>query len=132
MIDLSALHALAPTALGTFAAKPTSIEGEQQETSLSRRTSTDKRVAIGGGECTVGRFTADRSKASEFCHLISGRIEMTHADGWAMRSTCRSDGPANRGCWSRCASSTSSPRVETPGRQGGARPASRPPGGFQK
>ncbi len=138
MIDISALHALAHTALGTFAAKPTSIEGEQQETSLSRWTSPDKRVAIGGWECTVGRFTADRSKASEFCHLISGRIEMTHADGSKVRLwlgdaiNLRSDGPANGGCWSRRASSTSSPRVETPGRQGRARPASRPPGGFQK
>ena len=38
-------------------------------------------LEIGIWECTPGRFTADRTKASEFCHLISGRIEMTHADG---------------------------------------------------
>ena len=42
-------------------------------------------MATGGWECTVGRFTADRSKASEFCHLISGRIGMTHADGSKVR-----------------------------------------------
>jgi uncharacterized cupin superfamily protein len=81
MIDLSAFHALAHLPLGPFAAKPTSVEGDQQEASLALWTSADKRITIGIWECTVGRFTADRSKASEFCHMISGRIEMTHADG---------------------------------------------------
>jgi len=81
MIDLSAFHALAGTPLGPFAAKPTSLEGAQQEASRVLWASSDERVSIGIWECTPGRFTADRSKASEFCHLISGRIEMTHADG---------------------------------------------------
>jgi uncharacterized cupin superfamily protein len=81
MIDLSAFHALAHAPLGTFGAKPTSIEGNQQEASRLLWTSADEGISIGIWECTPGRFTADRSKASEFCHLISGRIEMTHADG---------------------------------------------------
>lgn len=81
MIDLSAFHALADAALGPFAAKPTSIEGDQQEASRVLWASPDGRVSIGIWECSPGRFTADRSKASEFCHLISGRVEMTHADG---------------------------------------------------
>lgn len=85
MIDLCAFEALAHTKLGPFAAKPTSIEGDQQEASLCLWSSPDGRVAIGIWECTTGRFTADRSKASEFCHLISGRIEMTHADGSKVR-----------------------------------------------
>ena len=85
MIDLSAFHALAQTTLGPFVAKPTSVEGHQQEASLVLWASADNRVAIGLWECTAGRFTADRSKASEFCHLISGSVEMTHADGGTVR-----------------------------------------------
>jgi len=81
MIDLSAFHALAQTPLEAFAPKPTSFEGDQQEASVALFTSADGRVEIGVWECTPGRFTADRSASSEFCHFISGRIEMTHADG---------------------------------------------------
>jgi hypothetical protein len=81
MIDLSGFHALANTPLEAFVAKPTSFEGDQQEASLALFTSTDGKVEIGVWECTPGRFTADRSTSSEFCHFISGRIEMTHADG---------------------------------------------------
>lgn len=81
MIDLCAFHTLSGTPLGPFAAKPTSIEGDQLEASKVLWVSPDERVSIGIWECTPGRFTADRSKASEFCHLITGRIEMTHADG---------------------------------------------------
>ena len=81
MIDLSGFHALANTPLEAFTAKPTSFEGDQQEASLTLFTSTDGKVEIGVWECTPGRFTADRSTSSEFCHFISGRIEMTHADG---------------------------------------------------
>ena len=85
MIDLSAFHALAHTRLGPFAAKPTTLEKDQQEASLALWSSADGRVAIGIWECTPGRFTADRTKASEFCHFISGEVEMTHADGSKVR-----------------------------------------------
>jgi uncharacterized cupin superfamily protein len=85
MIDLAAFHSLAQAPLGPFAPKPTCIEGNQQEASLVLCTSADGQVTIGVWECTPGRFTADRTKASEFCHLISGRIEMTHADGSKVR-----------------------------------------------
>ena len=81
MIDLSAFHALAQTPLEAFAPKPTSFEGDQQEASVALFTSADGRVEIGVWECTPGSFTADRSQSSEFCHFISGKIEMTHADG---------------------------------------------------
>ena len=81
MIDFSAFLALANTPLEAFAPKPTSIEGNQQEASVALFTSADGRVEIGVWECTPGRFTADRSASSEFCHFISGKIEMTHADG---------------------------------------------------
>jgi uncharacterized cupin superfamily protein len=81
MIDLSAFHALADTRVGEFTRKATSFEGEQEEASVALFTSPDGRVEIGVWECTEGRFTADRSASSEFCHFISGKIEMTHADG---------------------------------------------------
>ncbi len=81
MIDFSAFLALANIPLETFAPKPTSFEGDQQEAATALFTSADGKVEIGVWECTPGRFTADRSAASEFCHFISGKIEMTHADG---------------------------------------------------
>ena len=81
MIDLRAFHALAHAELGAFTAKPTALQAGQQEASLPLWSSLDGRVAIGIWECTPGRFTADRTKASEFCHFISGSVEMTHADG---------------------------------------------------
>jgi uncharacterized cupin superfamily protein len=81
MIDLHAFIGLAEAPLGDFAAKPTSLEGDQQEASQTLWASADGRVEIGIWECTVGRFTADRSASSEFCHFISGWVEMTHADG---------------------------------------------------
>lgn len=81
MIDLSAFLALANTPLDGFAPKPSSFEDEQQEASVALFTSADGKVEIGVWECTPGRFTADRSASSEFCHFISGKIEMTHADG---------------------------------------------------
>lgn len=81
MIDFSAFLSLADTTLDGFTAKATSFEGNQQEASKALFTSADGRVEIGVWECTPGRFTADRSASSEFCHFISGRIEMTHADG---------------------------------------------------
>ncbi|MES2433241.1 MAG: cupin domain-containing protein [Pseudomonadota bacterium] len=81
MIDLSAFLTLANTTLEPFTPKPTSFEGDQQEASTALFTSADGRVEIGVWECTPGRFTADRSASSEFCHFISGKIEMTHADG---------------------------------------------------
>lgn len=81
MIDFSAFLVLANVPLDAFAPKATSFEGSQQEASTALFTSADGKVEIGVWECTPGRFTADRSASSEFCHFISGRIEMTHADG---------------------------------------------------
>lgn len=85
MIDLSAFHALAQMPLGPFEPKPTSVEGQQQEAAVSLWSSADGRVDIGLWECTPGRFLADRSESSEFCHFISGAVEMTHVDGTKVR-----------------------------------------------
>lgn len=85
MIDLSAFLGLAQMPLGPCAPKPTSTEGAQQEASVTLWASPDGRIEIGIWECTPGRFTADRSASSEFCHFISGEIEMTHEDGSKVR-----------------------------------------------
>ena len=81
MIDLSTFTGLASMDLGPMADKPTSVEGNQQEAAVTLATHDGGRVEIGVWECTPGRFTADRSKSAEFCHFITGRVEMTHADG---------------------------------------------------
>jgi uncharacterized cupin superfamily protein len=67
--------------LGAFAAKPTSIEGEQQEASVALWTSPDGKMETGVWECTPGRFTADRSENAEICHLLEGRVTLHNADG---------------------------------------------------
>jgi hypothetical protein len=85
MIDLSSFLALARLDLGPRAPKPTSVEGNQMEAAVTLANHADGRVEIGVWECTPGRFTADRSTSAEFCHFISGMVEMTHADGRKQR-----------------------------------------------
>lgn len=81
MIDLSGFLALADMKLDDFAPKPTTIEGDQKEATRTLWQSPDGKLEIGIWECTPGRFTADRSQAAEFCHFLSGAVEMRHADG---------------------------------------------------
>jgi uncharacterized cupin superfamily protein len=85
MIDLSTFLALTELPLADFAPKPTSIEGDQVEATHTLWTSPDGRLEIGIWECTPGRFTADRSQAAEFCHFLSGAVEMRHHDGRVQR-----------------------------------------------
>ncbi|CDX31931.1 conserved hypothetical protein [Mesorhizobium sp. SOD10] len=81
LIDLSTFHDLAKADIGAFSPKPTSIEGDQVEAVRSFFQSPDGSVDIGIWECTPGRFTADRTNSSEICHIISGRVEVSRADG---------------------------------------------------
>ena len=81
LIDLSTFHDLAKADIGAFSPKPTSIEGDQLEAARSFFQSPDGSVDIGIWECTPGRFTADRTNSSEICHIISGRVEVSRADG---------------------------------------------------
>jgi uncharacterized cupin superfamily protein len=81
MIDIQPFLALARLDLGPRSAKPTSIEGNQMEAALTLAEPNGGKVEIGVWECTPGRFTADRSSSAEFCHFLSGRVEMTHVDG---------------------------------------------------
>ena len=81
MIDLSTFAALAGIDLGALKHKPTTLNPGQQETAQTLWSSPDGKLDIGLWECTPGRFTADRSQAAEFCHFLSGAVEMRHADG---------------------------------------------------
>lgn len=69
--------------IGAFEPKPTSIEGDQQEATLVLWTSPAGRMETGIWECTPGRFTADRSRQAEICHLLSGRVTLHNGDGTA-------------------------------------------------
>ncbi len=85
MIDLKTFENLADVPLGDFAAKPTTLTDGQQEASSILWTSADGRTKIGVWECTPGHFTADRTAAGEYCHIISGRATVQNADGTGAR-----------------------------------------------
>lgn len=85
MIDLQTFADLAAQPLGAFAAKPTSLTEGQCEASATLWTSQDGRTSIGVWECTPGRFTADRSKTAEYCHVISGSATVSNRDGSVVR-----------------------------------------------
>ncbi len=76
---------------GAFAHKPTTLTDGQQEATSLLWTSADGSTKIGVWECTPGRFTADRTKAGEYCHILSGRASVSDADG----SNTREVGPGD-------------------------------------
>ena len=81
MIDLRTFHDLATLELGASSAKPTALEGKPWERSRELWRSADGLMRIGVWECTPGRFSADRSAASETCHLIAGRVTLHGPEG---------------------------------------------------
>lgn len=85
MIDLKTFANLAAVPLGDFADKPTTLTRGQQEASALLWSSEDGGTKIGVWECTPGRFTADRTAAGEYCHILSGRASVTNADGSGSR-----------------------------------------------
>lgn len=85
MIDLQTFADLAAQPLGGFTAKPTSLTDGQTEASAKLWTSADGRTSIGVWECTPGRFTADRSKTAEVCHIIAGSATVSNQDGSLVR-----------------------------------------------
>lgn len=91
MIDLQAFADLASATLGEFADKPTTLTPGQQEASSLLWTSPDELTKIGVWECTPGRFTADRTAAGEYCHIISGQATVANADGSAARDISPGD-----------------------------------------
>ena len=81
MTDHKVFNDLANIALATFKDKPTSLTEGQQEASVLLWTSADGHCKLGVWECQPGRFTADRSTAGEYCHIIAGKASVTNVDG---------------------------------------------------
>lgn len=81
MIDLNSFPNLAAVEVGDFAPKPTTLTPGQTEASVNLWASQDGQTNIGVWECTPGRFTADRTAAGEYCHIIAGRATVQNQDG---------------------------------------------------
>lgn len=80
MISLDTFGDLAKVDTGAFAPKPTTLTEGQEEAAVGLWSSPDGRVNIGVWECTPGRFTGDRTKGGEYCHIISGTATVTNSD----------------------------------------------------
>ncbi len=85
MISLEVFNELSTTSVGEFSPKPTSLTEGQTEAANVLWSSPDGNTSIGVWECTVGRFTADRSTSGEYCHIISGKASVTNGDGSGTR-----------------------------------------------
>ena len=91
MTSLEAFAALGDVTLGPFKPKPTTLSEGQEEASAMLWSSPDGSTKIGVWECTPGRFTADRTNAGEYCHIISGRASVKNADGSGERTVFAGD-----------------------------------------
>jgi uncharacterized protein len=91
MISLEVFAGLAAIQTGAFAPKPTALQDGQQEASTLLWASPDGGTKIGVWECTPGRFTADRTQAGEYCHILSGRASVRNADGSGERELVAGD-----------------------------------------
>lgn len=81
MIDLKSFGDLSSLELGAFAPKPTTFTEGQVEAAKELWASADGVMRIGVWECTPGRFSADRTKASEICHILSGSATVAGKQG---------------------------------------------------
>nr|WP_272209773.1 cupin domain-containing protein [Marinicella sp. W31]MDC2875600.1 cupin domain-containing protein [Marinicella sp. W31] len=91
MTSLEAFAALGDVTLGPFKPKPTTLSDGQEEASAMLWSSPDGSTKIGVWECTPGRFTADRTNAGEYCHIIWGRASVKNADGSGERTVSAGD-----------------------------------------
>ncbi|WP_120500876.1 cupin domain-containing protein [Roseovarius sp. EL26] len=91
MISLESFGDLSATDVGEFKPKPTTLTDGQTEALIVLWKSEDEATSIGVWECTPGRFTADRTTAGEYCHIISGRATVCNSDG----SNARDIGPGD-------------------------------------
>ena len=85
MVSLEAFGDLSATPVGEFKPKPTTLTEGQTEAVSILWSSADESTSIGVWECTPGRFTADRTAAGEYCHIISGKATVQNSDGTGSR-----------------------------------------------
>jgi len=81
VIDLKSFGDLSMVDVGKFNPKPTTLTQGQTEAAANLWTSDDGSTKIGVWECTPGQFTADRTAAGEYCHVIAGKATVTNQDG---------------------------------------------------
>ena len=79
--DHKVFKKLAGLALDDFRDKPTSLTDGQKEASSILWASADGHCKIGIWECEPGHFTADRTAAGEYCHIIKGKATVTMVNG---------------------------------------------------
>ena len=77
MIELKTFAQFANIELTDFNPKPTTKTPGQLEASEILWESDDCTTKIGIWECSEGTFTADRTSAAEFCHILSGKASIT-------------------------------------------------------
>ena len=81
MIELKTFAQFANIELTDFNPKPTTKTPGQLEASEILWESDDCTTKIGIWECSEGTFTADRTSAAEFCHILSGKASIVNYDG---------------------------------------------------
>ncbi|WP_340160010.1 cupin domain-containing protein [uncultured Hoeflea sp.] len=81
MIDLNSFGDLSALDLGEFAPKPTTFTDGQVEAAKQLWASENGVTKVGVWECTPGRFSADRTKSSEICHILSGSATVVGKHG---------------------------------------------------
>lgn len=91
MINLNSFGDLSTVEVGAFAPKPTTLTEGQTEAAVNLWASDDGQTNIGVWECTPGRFTADRTAAGEYCHILAGHATVMNQDG----SNPRNIGPGD-------------------------------------
>ena len=85
MIELKTFEQFGNVELADFNPKPTTKTPGQVEASQILWISEDNKTKIGIWECTEGTFTADRTSAAEFCHILYGEASVINYNGHGQR-----------------------------------------------
>ena len=85
MIKLKTFAQFANIELTDFNPKPTAKTPGQVEALDILWESDGGETKIGIWECSEGTFTADRTSAAEFCHILSGKASIINYDGHGQR-----------------------------------------------
>ena len=91
MISLESFGDLSEIPAGKFEPKPTTLTDGQTEALVPLWESLDGLTKIGIWDCTIGHFTADRTKSAEICHVLSGSASIVNADGGSKRDIAAGD-----------------------------------------
>ena len=91
MIELKTFEQFGNVELADFTPKPTTKTPGQVESSRILWSSQDDTTKIGIWECSEGTFTADRTSAAEFCHILYGKASVINYDGNGQRDLSGGD-----------------------------------------